>query len=371
MLNILIVDDIQENLDVLELLLDECLDINIHSALSGNEALKVLMKTDVDIIITDLMMPNMDGLELTRILKQNHKYKDIPILIVTASSDKRNELILYKEGVFEYLTKPIVQDKLINKVKALTYTIMNNKHKDELIDEQNRSKETTKEFINIFTHELRTPLNLIYNFSIYMKKRLIKDNVDKEKFIKYLTSIEMSADNMLHIINNLLTIGRMEKGHQLYAYDSIDLVKLVEESIFSFELTIKNKNVNLSFSHSDDNITLNTDLNSVKGIINNVLGNAVKYGNDIINISLEQYDEKVILSIEDNGEGIKDKSKVFNMFGMEDETQCASKSTGIGLYFVKLVCEELHIKYSVEDSILGGAKFIFEFNRDRLSDNQG
>ena len=367
MLNILIVDDIQENLDVLELLLEDSFDINLFSALSGNEALKIIMKYNIDIIITDLMMPNMDGLELTKILKQNPKTKHIPILIVTASGDETKEARFYKEGVFEYLTKPINQEKLINKISLLTNNILDIKYKDSLIDEQNRSKETTKEFINIFTHELKTPLNLIYNFSFVMKKRLLKNKVDKEKFIKYLTSIENSTENMLNIINNLLVIGRLEKGYKLDGFEIVDLIDLINKQIDNFETTLENKNINLKFYHDRKDMILNIDLNSIKGIVANVLSNAVKYGKDIIEITLKDNNSHIILKIEDNGDGIKDKEKIFEMFGIEYETK-TQHSSGIGLYFVKLVCKELNIKYKVENSSLGGASFVFEFDKNNLKE---
>ena len=288
MLNVLLIDDIQSNLDVLETILEKDFTFNTHSVLSGSDALKILVKNNIDIIITDLMMPNMDGLELTRIIKQNTNTKHIPILVVTASSDEKNELALYKEGVFDYLTKPIIPEKLINKMKILTYTILENSYKDKLIKEQNKVKESTKEFINIFTHELRTPLNLIYNFSSHMKKKFIRDKIDKEKFTKYLASIEQSSENMLNTINSMLTIGKMEKGHKLIINDTIDLIQVIKDMIDIFELTLQNENIELDFSSNKNEILLTTNLESFKGIINNIIANAIKYGKDTILISLEE-----------------------------------------------------------------------------------
>jgi len=359
-INVLVIDDVQANLDVIEVILED-LEVNLYSALSGDEALKILVQTDIDLIITDLMMPKMNGLELTRIVRQNRKYKDIPIMVVTANTDKSNEELLYKEGVFEYITKPIDSTKLTNKIKALSYSILEAKYRQKVAKKHEQEKKMIERFLHVFTHELRTPLNLIYNFSSIMKKKIQKDDYDQEKFLKYLTSIEGSCSDMMHSINNLLTIGRIKNGHQHYEKERFDLVELINKVLKNFKLAFESRGVSVEFLHSEEEITIDCDKNSVSGIINNILSNAYKYGKDKIKITLDRYDDGVSLEIEDNGEGIKDKEHIFDIYKME-HSNSSTTSSGVGLYFVKLVCEDLGIDYGVDDSKeLGGAKFFLDF----------
>jgi len=223
---------------------------------------------------------------------------------------------------------------------------------------KNKQQESIKDFLYIFTHELKTPLNLIGNFAQVMRRRVDRDKFDKEKFINYLTSIEKNSDKMLHIINTLLTVGRLEKGYNLNKSEKIDLVKIINQEIFDFSTLLKDKNIDIEFNHNTPSVVFNSDLYNLQGLITNILSNCVKYTKDKIKITLNDDGKNIILLFEDNGDGIKDKTGVFDMFNMQNNSN-VKNSSGIGLYYVKLVCESLHIKYSIEDSNLGGAMFKF------------
>jgi len=116
---ILLVDDIQNNLYLLELLIEEYFDdVEVIQALSAHEALELVLKTDVDLIFSDVQMPEMDGFEFTRILKSYQKTLHIPIILITALSlDRKNQIKGFELGAVDYITKPIDREILIPKIK--------------------------------------------------------------------------------------------------------------------------------------------------------------------------------------------------------------------------------------------------------------
>lgn len=115
-INILIVDDSQENLKLVSSILKDK-GYKIALALDGISALKVLEENSIDLILLDIMMPNMDGLETCKIIKQNEKLKDIPVIFLTAMTDIDNTVKGFQVGGVDYITKPFRKEELYARVK--------------------------------------------------------------------------------------------------------------------------------------------------------------------------------------------------------------------------------------------------------------
>ena len=238
---------------------------------------------------------------------------------------------------------------------------------------EEKIKEAQKSFLVVFTHELKTPLNAIINFTKYIKKQIEQPKeLDKNKLSKLLESVLKNSSDMLENITNILDVSKLNAGKLNYTYSLFSVNELVNMSIEKFESLIDEKNIKLS-CHMDEDAFINSDEQRVKQIFSNVLSNAIKYGNDEIVISVLQEQGITRLSIEDNGPGIKDKEGVFNLYNQEDEALLERKGqgTGIGLYFIKLLCQDLKISYKIEDRDVGsGTKFIITF-ADKIKTNRG
>ena len=126
-MNILIVDDTENNLKTMEVIFNDnfTIDFNLIYAFNGEEALKIVLTENIDLIITDYSMPKMDGLEFVKIIKKNNNLKKIPILVLTCflshTSDIENEFI--ELGIFEFMSKPINLPRFLNKIKVLLFFI--------------------------------------------------------------------------------------------------------------------------------------------------------------------------------------------------------------------------------------------------------
>lgn len=247
------------------------------------------------------------------------------------------------------ITDFLKQERLANEIKRQ-------------VVEQEQLSEAKDAFLVLFTHELKTPLNAILNFSQYLYKHMPHiDDVPKEKRLYLLEQIYKSASSMLENVTNILDLGKLR--HQKLHYN-LTLFNLKENILDVIEkhgaLAIEHKRTLLFQSDGSDPF-ITSDEYRFKQILSNIFSNAIKYGSSVVEIFLLSDSEKIEIIVQDDGKGIKNKEEVFELYtqsgmglsGME------KKGTGIGLHFVKLLCEGLNLEYRIEDSLtLGGAKFI-------------
>lgn len=230
---------------------------------------------------------------------------------------------------------------------------------------QNKVREAQKSFLLLFTHELKTPLNAIINFDKYIKKQLeMPREIDRTKIISLLDSILKNSTNMLEHITKILEISKIDAGKLNYFYSLFNANELVEDVLREYESLLKAKNINVTYN-SDKEVFIYSDEHRVKQIFSNILSNAIKYGNDKIVVTLSGNNVTTTLTIEDNGPGIKDKESVFGLFVQEDEhiLERKGQGTGIGLYFIDLLCRDLHITYKIKDRD-GGTGTCFQLSFD-------
>ena len=241
------------------------------------------------------------------------------------------------------------------------------KEREEIELKRKHSKQLAKakdEFLVVFTHELKTPLNAIINMSKSASSRLAKIDSPRVASIQEMMSIiTNNGDDMLSTITNILDISRL-KSHKLdFKREKFCIGDIIDNLIVKFEGLIKESDVILDVDYTHLHTNVELDRQRVMQIISNLISNAIKYSHKKIFISSEVIEKKLHLTIEDNGEGIKDKVKIFELYQQEDDgaMKRASKGTGVGLNFVKLLCEGMGIGLRLEDSQQhGGAKFVLE-----------
>lgn len=231
-------------------------------------------------------------------------------------------------------------------------------------DEERQITEAKEAFLILFTHELKTPLNAIINFAKYLKgKSEDSEDVEPKKVQKLLHSILTNAKEMLANINNILGISKLKSGKLNYSKQFFSLNKIIDDILQQFDSLIIEKNIKVEPLINDD-FNIYSDEFRVKQVIINIISNAIKYGKDKIKIEVIESNTKIELYIDDNGPGIKDKRKVFELYEQAGSSilNHGNNGTGVGLYFVKLLCDDLNIDYRLEDSkSLSGTRFTFSF----------
>ena len=259
------------------------------------------------------------------------------------------EFIAFRQDVTKFVRigRELKQREQSQKIRELT---LQRKHEKDLI----KAKDT---FLVVFTHELKTPLNSIINFSEHISNQLKKENFKKrDRLLEEASIIKESGMEMLANIENLLDASKMKDGTLEATLTTVYLGDILDTIEVHFKDIVK-KNSSKLMVKCIENCKIETDYEKLNKILSNLISNAIKYSNGKIILSVKCKDDNFEILIEDNGEGIEDTSKVFELFeqGDRDTMKRETKGTGVGLYVVGMMCKLLHIKIELSRSKrLGG-----------------
>ncbi len=368
--SILIVDDNPINLRLLKLVIDSSTDYKPITAEDGNGVFSITERPDAplpDLILLDIMMPDMDGFEVAKRLKGDERTKDIPILFITALGDVESKVKAFQNGGVDYISKPFNKDELIARVDAqLRVKTLNDelkKKNDELHRlnvELGHLNEQKNQWIGMVAHDLRSPLTVVMGVGDLLM--LQAKNELTEKQFKYLERMKTSSLYMLNLINNLLDVKMVESGNLSLEVDEADLVALVRQSVELNNFLAEAKGITINFTHEGAIPRLRLDPAKMEQVVNNVLSNAVKYseGGRNVWVNLETGPSEVMISVRDEGLGIppEDLEHIFNAFEKGSTKPTAGeKSLGLGLAIVKKVVEGHGGSIRVESQVGTGSTF--------------
>lgn len=381
---ILIVDDKSENLYSLKQLLQLNL-FEVDTAISGEEALKKILKNDYELIILDVQMPGMDGYEVAESVTGYSKSKNIPIIFLSAVNvDKRFVTQGYASGGIDYVTKPFDPDLLILKVKTFHRLYRQSEElnrikesleqkvaertKDLLIinAELQRSNTELQQYAYIASHDLQEPLRKILTFSRIVTERYLDQMPEAAS---YMNRVIAASERMRRLINDLLNYSRLTEVLQ---FKRTDLNEVLRETLSDLELTIKEKDASFTIDNLPAAEVVQLQL---KQVFQNIISNALKFSlpgkPPQIKIQSELVDEKSFtspptaagkyfrLTISDNGIGFEEQylDKIFTLFQRlhgKDEYS----GTGIGLAIVKKIVDKHNGILTARSGEGEGASFI-------------
>jgi len=237
-------------------------------------------------------------------------------------------------------------------------------------EEDARINAAKESFLILFTHELKTPLNAIINFAKYIRDKLeASQTIDPAKELGLVRSILNNGTEMLAHVNNILDISKLKSHKLAYNKQLVPLEETVAGLLGQFESIMTQKAIRCQ-THIDTALNVYSDEYRLRQVLSNLLSNAFKYGNGELLIEASERADAVELSVEDNGPGIPDKQSVFGLYEQGEESLLSRRGqgTGIGLYLVKLFCDDLGIGYRLEDSPrLGGTRFVLRFETGRAA----
>tara|TARA_R110001583_G_scaffold82151_6_gene218305 strand:+ start:582 stop:1685 length:1104 start_codon:yes stop_codon:yes gene_type:complete len=355
---ILIVDDNPNNLKVVGgVLKGEGYDFRM--AKSGHLALKILEKTKPDLILLDIQMPEMDGFETCKRIKENSEDASIPIIFLTANTDSESISKAFKSGGLDYVTKPFNSEELLARIKT---HIKLKRQADELIL-QNATKD---KFFSIISHDLKNPLGNVIGFS-----DLLKEDYENNEFAnmgKFIGYINESANFTLEILHNLLEWARIQRGSLKSIKNTFDLGTLLKSNIGGHLPQASAKNIFIE-SNIEENLITVADEKMISTVIRNLISNAIKFtpnGGSIFVSSKKKMinDNRVIeTEIKDTGVGISEENlkKLFNIEGNYNSKGTNNESgTGLGLILCKEFISENNGSIRVESVQDIGSSFIFD-----------
>lgn len=278
--------------------------------------------------------------------------------------------LLNTEGeVIEYMA--IRQDvteleKLRNEQEEQKERLKEEHRRQKSLEEINRAKDS---FLVMFTHELKTPLNAIINFSGYLQNRFKENDLSNPEKLETLAgSIKRNGMHMLENVTGLLDVAKLKAGKLKFHYQRFQLTTVVESIIEDYRELIRKEGITLELD-LDPDLIIYSDERRLGQVFTNLLSNAIKFSHDKIRVVAKKSDQHeeskqksgqvpFILIVEDNGEGITEKERVFELYEQEqDPKSCNQQGSGVGLYLVRILSDGLGLKVLIEDSAdLGGAK---------------
>jgi len=353
---ILIVDDQNENILLLNNLLKSA--YKTLFARDGKKAIQIACSKCPDLILLDIKMPDMDGYEVAKKLKEHLSTSDIPIIFVTAMSEEIDETKGFEIGAVDYVTKPVSPSTLMARVS--THIKLR-----EAIHEAKNANQAKSDFLASMSHEIRTPMNAILGMTELSLQQKINDDLHEN-----LLTIRDAANHLLDIINDLLDISKIEAGKITLEKIDFDLFHTINAIIRTFKVHVTNKNLSLTFENDKKTPRyVKGDSLRLKQILVNLLGNAIKFtqeGSINVHVSGSQIENnklKLNFSVIDSGIGIpEDKlNTIFENFSQADlSTTRKYGGTGLGLSISKKLVELMGGNIRVESKLDEGSKFYFD-----------
>lgn len=354
---ILVVDDVPQNLQVLRTALQKE-GYRIAAANNGQVALRFLQKEIPDLILLDVMMPEINGFEVCRQIKSQPAFESVSVIFLTARTEVEDVIAGFDAGGVDYITKPFNMAELLMRVKthielkqARDKILAYNQELKELNEEKN-------EFLGIASHDLKNPLTVI----LMQADTIAHDPECAPALQERGEEIVHSAQRMMDIIRNLLDINRLESGRLEPESELFDVHELISELVWQKETLAQAKQIQLEWQPLDELLLVQTDWQLFQQIIENLLSNAIKYSplGSTVRIGLESEADSVTCFIADQGPGFSqaDQAKMYKKFARLSARPTAGEhSNGLGLSIVHKLAGLLGAKIRCETSPGQGSCF--------------
>jgi len=359
---ILVVDDNADMRAYLISLLEQ--NYNLATASNGIEALRKMQIILPDLIISDIMMPEMDGLALLNELRSSEKTMRIPVILLSARAGNEATVEGLNEGADDYLTKPFASKELLARVNTQLSMV---KLRSDLATEQ-RALFARDEFLSIASHELNTPLTPLKIQLDTLTSVLEKGNLSAltpERLKMMVKVFHVQVNKIANLVSNLLDVTSFATQSLILNRQQINFNELIEKVLGNYSEEITKAKCPIIL-HLENNVLAYWDPERIQQVITNLLFNALKFAaGRPIKITTQLQQPNVLFTVEDNGPGILPQhfASIFNRYkriGPNSQTG----GLGLGLYICKQIIEAHGGKIKVESQQGKGTKFLVELPLD-------
>jgi two-component system sensor histidine kinase/response regulator len=351
---ILIVDDEPANVFFLKtILVNE--GYKVTTATDGMECLDILSNSHPDVILLDIMMPGITGIEVLEKVKGNELTANIPVIMVTAKTESSDVEEALDKGAVEYIKKPIDEVELLARLRT---TLRIKKHEDTL----RNMLQSKKDFIQIISQDLRTPFTSILGFAemLYHDRELVNNlNSYHRDFLKYIIN---TSRNIVDYFNKLLNWTNLDGKEIKLRLADVNLSKLINTSIVVYQTMINEKKLKV-INKVDEDVEVKVDKTYFGQVINNLISNAVKFTPEKgeVKISSSRRRNVTTLVISYTGLGIADITPEV-MFSRIINTPATGtkgeKGTGLGLGICKKILDAHGFDITYNSEPREGTSFI-------------
>ena len=331
---ILIVDDKATNLELLMRLLRIGGDYNILKASDGKTALEIARNNNIDLVILDIMMPELDGYQVCMALKEMPEKASVPVIFLTAKYDLESMIKGFNVGAVDYMTKPINVDEL--KVRVTTHLKL---RKQEMELKQN--DDTKNRFIAIVADDLRTPIKGLKSFLKMIDES--SDTLDKDALNEYISVAYSAADCLDAISLNLMMWAALQNNELPANPHEVYVMNIFNDIIDEIQIENKQKDIAI-INDINESRKVYVDEEYLRIIIRNVLSNAFSFshkgGSIRVSVESQNIDTSLTFTVQDHGIGMNN-DEIQNIFkpGKHHRKEGTSGETGTGMGLI--LCHDL------------------------------
>ena len=327
---ILIVDDVTSNVLLLKILLTNE-KFQICTASNGHQCVEVARSEHPDLILLDVMMPELNGFDTAVILKKDPLTADIPIIFLTALNSPSDLVHGFQVGAHDFLTKPFNKEELIMRVMhqislvaAKRYIIEQNEKLKRIIS--NRDK-----MYSVIAHDLRSPMasiRMVLNLCV----NVVTPDMVGEEIFGLLDKANRESEETHDLLDNLLKWTKSQTGRLEVAYQNLELDDIVPGVVDIFTMIAEMKKIKLQYIPSEDHLKVRADNDMMKTVVRNFISNAIKFTPEGkgIEVYYKKSGEFAKISVRDHGVGIAPE-RIDTLFHKGETTYGTGGEEGSGL----------------------------------------
>jgi signal transduction histidine kinase len=354
---VLLVDDEPRNLRLLEAILSP-LGYDLCLAQDGRQAIARALETAPDVVLLDVLMPGHTGIEVCRRLKAEAATRHIPVVLVTALSDRESRLAGLEAGADDFLGRPVDATELRTRVKALLRTKALYDELQQRYEQLRRLEESRESLAQMIVHDLRNPLVSVIGYLDLLEAGYVSG----EAACDSVRVVKRSAQRLIEMVAEILDVAKLEAGQMRLERAPLDLAELCRDVATEVRPLLESQCLALDVEIPSDLPLPIADRDALRRILVNIVSNAVAFSPKGTRIALaaRHQESGLRVSVRDAGPGIglADQQRIFEKFGSRGK-QGRSYSTGLGLAFCKLAVEAHGGQIGVESAPGQGSTFWF------------
>ena len=350
---ILVVDDVVSNVLLLKILLTNE-KFQVLTANNGNSCIETAKREHPDLILLDVMMPDISGFDTAVILKKEKETADIPIIFLTALNSPADLVHGFQVGANDFLTKPFNKEELVMRVMHQISLVAAKRIIVQQNDELRRTINNRDKMYSVIAHDLRSPMA-----SIRMVLNLVVQTVSPEAIgpeMYYLIDKANKETEETHdLLDNLLKWTKSQTGRLKVAYQDFEVMDVVTGVYGIFTMIAETKHIALTMEENVTGLKVRADKDMLNTVVRNFLSNAIKFTPEgsAIEIIVDKKDDFAKISIRDHGVGIA-PDRIEGLFHKGETTYGTNNEEGSGLGLQ--LCKDFAVKNGGDvmvESVLG------------------
>jgi signal transduction histidine kinase len=351
-------------------------DLELHYCNDPHVAVQLAIAIKPSVILQDLVMPGVDGLDMVRAFRATPETRHIPIVVLSSKEDPAVKSEAFSAGANDYLVKLPDRIELLARLRYHSDAYITHLQRDEamralrssqhqLLEANTALTETNQklnQFVGMAAHDLRNPLTVMIGFAKFLTMDPAAVNFT-ERQARFIASIGSNAEFMLRLVNNLLDVSKIEAGEISLERRPTDLVPLIEQNVSINRILTENKDITFEFNPPRGLPPAFVDPDKIEQVLNNLLSNAAKFSaqGSVVTVAVAPAGKTVEIRVTDQGPGIppQELDKLFKPFSRTSvKATSGERSTGLGLLIAKQVVDAHGGTIRVESVVGKGTTFV-------------